>query len=459
LNAGFSYLSAQLTTTIRSIAGDSKNRLPLGVIVFLLIFLSLRALSDELSYEIGVMHWSMFVTPDERFSDLLKAAMSYLNPSLVGESKYLHWPAQFRAYLIHNENTGPLRYNLHLLPVANLLLISAAKLILVTGATQTLLIFFCAYIGFVGLIARFFMASMNVTRLDALAFAFVLIGSYPALFMLTRGNFNAGFTSLLLCTYILATMSGKVRWLGWTAFVLAVNMRPNAAILAGLEFVASENFRKAFLNIFMLGLLSLVAFGLSYELLNSINPIYTIPNLLNGLHVYNATYFLSDVGDDFNLSVYAADKFVRHIWHIGPYFSETAFDLITLCGVVMIAVTLWLVALRRLSGIEVVFLALAFCVMLTPVFSLYHMPVFAAALALILQENRKRGMVSERNIWMMLIIILLVISPLGGPRTNGLVCSVLLLFGTIRILYREITSEPPRHLEKSGAVQIPATNS
>jgi len=416
-------------------AGDSKNRLPVGVIIFLLMVLSLRSLFDELSYEIGVMHWSMFVTPDERFSDLLKAAMSYLNPSLVDKSNFLHWPAQFRAYLIHNENTGPLRYNLHLLPVANLLLIFAAKLILTTGATQTLVIFFFAYLGFVGLIARFFMTSMNVTRLDALAFAFVLVGSYPALFMLTRGNFNSGFTSLLLCTYVLATMSGKARWLGWAAFVLAVNMRPNTAILAGLEFVASPNFRRALLNIVMLALLCLAAFGASYTLLNSINPIYTIPNLLNGLHVYNATYFLSDGGDDFNLSVYAADKFVRHIWHIGPYFSQTAFDVITFCGVIMIAMTLWLVALRRLSRTEMVFLALAFCVMLTPVFSLYHMPVFAAALALILHENRKRGMFSERNTWMMLIIALLVISPLGGPRTNGLICSVLLLFGTIRILY------------------------
>ena len=431
-------IAGRTAAKIQLLARDSRNALPAGIILFLLALLSARSLIDELSYEIGLKHWSMFVAPEERFGDLLKAAMTYITRAMVDDAHFARWPDQFKAYLIYNENTGPLRYNLHLLPVANLLLMSGAKLILALGPTKTYLVFLVAYLACTTLIARFFAKSMAVSKLDAFAFAFVLFGSYPALFMLTRGNFNSGFTSLLLCSYVLTALSGKARWLGWIAFAVALNMRPNTAILAGIEFIASKNFRQAIVQICTVALLSLAVFGISYTYLNHIYPIYTIPHMLDGLRTYNALYFMKEGGDDFNLSIYAADKFVRHAWHIGPNFSNTAFYLFSALGAALILAALWLFTQKKLSRIEAVFLVLALCVLFTPVFTLYHLAEFAAVLPLILQQNRQDGFAWGGNVGLILTISLLVLSPLGGPRTNGVCCAILLLCATVLILRRKI---------------------
>ena len=435
---GISIAAGKLSARIRLLASDPKNFLPLGIIVFLLAMLALRSLIDELGYEIGFKSWSMFADPKDRFADLLKAALTYkfITQPLIGTSGFAQWPDAFKSFLVSNPNTGPLLYNLHLLPSASLLLMSAAKLIVLIGITPTYFAFLFAYIACVLLVARFFRDAMGVSSLDAAAVAFALLVSYPVLFMLTRGNFNAGFTTLFLCFYAISALSGKARWAGWLAFALAITFRPNVAILAGIEFAAPENIKFAILRMMIPAVLSVALFALGFTAVHYLYPIYTIPNLLHGLQVYNTTYFLNDGGDDFNLSVYAADKFIRHIWHIGPYFSHTAFYVITLCGAAMIATTFWLLIQGKLARAELVFFAFAFCVMFTPVFTLYHMGEFAAVLLLLLQEHRRKGSFSTRNMWLILTASLLVMSPLGGPRTNGLVCSVFLLSSCVTILRR-----------------------
>jgi hypothetical protein len=270
---------------------------------------------------------------------------------------------------------------------------------------------------------------MKVRSIDAAALGFVLLFSYPTLFMLTRGNFNSGFASVLLCIYVVSAVAGKARWFGWACFATAINIRPNVAILGLVEFAASPTLWRAILHIALCAALSLLLFGAAYLAVHAIYPIYTVPNLLSSLSLYKTLYFVKDGGDRWNMSAYAAVKYLRASLGIFPYFSMTAYYLITAYGAIVIAGTLALLMVRKLSALDAVFLAMAICAMFTPVIALYHMVEFAC--------------LKGPNMGMIMGVTLLVISPLGGARNNGLICSILLCASSSIILYRGMKRAAP----------------
>jgi hypothetical protein len=445
LGADIFHRAHWLAVTSKNAVLNPRNRLALGMVVFLFAVLSFRSLVDEVRYATGAQYWTMFALAEDHFADLLQAAMSYqfITHTIGASAAFASWPDQFKHFFLDNPGQGLLHYNLHLMPVTSLSLMAAAKLIVVIGPMPTYDVFFAAYIGLVALTCIFFTQSMKVRSIDAAALGFVLLFSYPTLFMLTRGNFNSGFASVLLCIYVVSAVAGKARWFGWACFATAINIRPNVAILGLVEFAASPTLWRAILHIALCAALSLLLFGAAYLAVHAIYPIYTVPNLLSSLSLYKTLYFVKDGGDRWNMSAYAAVKYLRASLGIFPYFSMTAYYLITAYGAIVIAGTLALLMVRKLSALDAVFLAMAICAMFTPVIALYHMVEFACVLPLILQQNRQNDGLRGPNMGMIMGVTLLVISPLGGARNNGLICSILLCASSSIILYRGMKRPAP----------------
>jgi hypothetical protein len=422
---------------MKSIVTDRTNYLPIGTAALLLLLTSVRGLADEFLSAIGFRGWTMF-SPGDQFADLIKAALSYtfITGSLAETKQFATWPDFFKDYLLHNSYNTGLLTNLHAPPVSQIILLAAAVMIVAIGPMLTYLSFVAGYAGGAALVARFLATATKATAVDALACFFILILSYPALYMLDRGNFASGFTSLLICTYAISVRAGNARWLGWLCLALAIGMRPNTAIFLLIEFAGSQDLRSAILRLLCAILISIAVLAASYFIVNHFYPEFTISGFLRGLEIYGRMYIVGEWGDAWNSSLYGAVKNIRHRLTMEPYYSPPATILVTILGCSLFAPVLYLIVRRKFSVTELTFISAAFGALFTPVFGLYHMLEFAPVLLLIFADARDGQMASDKERWPILLATILVLCPVGGSVTNGILYAGVLIAGGTLVSYR-----------------------
>lgn len=223
-------------------------------------------------------------------------------------------------------------------------------------------------------------ARASGSRNEAETWILTALVSYPAMFLVTRGNWYAGVSGIALIHALLLASRGKPVPAA-LLLALACNLRPNAILFAVPLF--AFNWGTAWMPRLrlaaLLGTAGLALLGLSYLLAHSLYPDYTITTFRAGVARYYAGYVVDIYGLAYGSSLFGGLKLL-----FGYARWEEAAGLAACAAVMIAALTCWM--LRRIGRAELVFLvAAAYCVGST-VIADYHLLVFLAPLILWARE-------------------------------------------------------------------------
>ncbi|MEJ5975231.1 glycosyltransferase family 87 protein [Novosphingobium sp. PS1R-30] len=198
------------------------------------------------------------------------------------------------------------------------------------------------------------------------------LANYPLLLMLDRGNLFSAITAICLAV---ALLRKRQDWLATMLIAVAVNIRPNVAVIV-LPLLAWDRATFAFVaRTFIVGVV--LGFG-SLAIDNVIYPAYTLQSWLRGLQLYNDTYTLGRFGTEYGSSLWGA---LRHVLPV----TGRAVVLCMLAGLLpLVLAWLWR---NRLSYAASCFLAMAACALSTAVFGDYHLLIFLVPLLILRRED------------------------------------------------------------------------
>jgi hypothetical protein len=261
-------------------------------------------------------------------------------------------------------------------------------------------------------------------------YVLLLVISFPALYMLDRGNYHSGYAGICVIIYLLTAYAGKWRWLGVMAICYAINVRPNIAVITIVEFALTESFWRAFRIQVIMAAWTILAGGVALFLVHAINPEYTIGAFFKGYALYRKGYILHDAGLGGSNSLYSSARVIWYLFGAVPSYNAVAAHVVSLFGVGTLASFLGLAWTGRLSKIEAIYLAVAFCTLFTPICVEYHMLAFLAPVFVIGSEARRGDVeVGMGGVWPALAL-LLVLSLAFGFKPNVL-SAVFLVAGAV----------------------------
>jgi len=429
------------------------------------------------------------------FADSLKSGLAEraVSAPLLTDPKILHWPPLFRAYLLHSSysTTGILIYCDP--PLGTLQLMGVAKVMVLASPWTALATEIAIYSLAAALLAWLLSRLRALPAQTALLLTAPLCLSYPAFFMLDRGNFQSGYASLCVVTYLCTAFTGRWRFLGIAALCYAINVRPNTAVLTMIELVLAPSLLAAIRVPLLAALLSGLVFVLSLAAAHHIDRAYSFRMFYRAYSLYRQDYIVNGVGLVWNDSLYALVTEFRHLAGLAPGYSAAAFHAVTDVGIIAMLGYIWLAGTGRIRPVEGVFIAAAFCTLFTPVYGQYHILIFAAVLA-VLGLNCTEGATPPRLGWVWpafavltavawavdlepirttalclllapaaviallrahnnddlpAVVSLLVLSPLGGTYGNGSVIAVLLT-AALAVLYERAARREVRMIRISS---------
>lgn len=343
--------------------------------------LVVRSILSSLMAGIGGLENPLFFTAQDLFADSIKSGLAIraVTARLLDDPRVHAWPALFQSYLFQNPYLRNHISIYHSAPLGMLGLIVFALIMAATSPTVLLVMLLAAFCTGAVVVGRHLEAATSGDRLYG---ALLLIVAYPALFMLDRGNFHSGFTSLCIIFYAVSAVTGRWRPAGILALAIAINLRPNTATLLLVELADRSDLRATIRSV-LAASATVVAIALaSYVLAASIDPSYSLPAFLHGLALYNTAFIGGGEGMPWNASLLALSRLLGNFGAVPS--AAMSFDQRVVTGI-MGAACLAAVALavaRRIGKVEAVFLGATLSVLSTPIFAEYHLLIFAAPLLL-----------------------------------------------------------------------------
>lgn len=361
----------------------------LGTTAFLILLalLVVRGALFILLAAFGLSGEPLLGPPADRFADCLKVALAQVAviAPLQHDPAVAAWPGLARHYLLHNDYLGPGATVQHLPPFSTVLFMGIAKLFhwMPPGAIIGLMV--CAYGAASLALAR---AIEGLTGEHVLLPAFALIFlSYPSLFMIDRGNFHSGATSLLVTFYTFTALFGRWRWAGWLALALAVSIRPNVALFALLEFGRDRSLRQVAAAAVAIGAMTLFSSIGSLLLATWIDPTYSLASFVRSYAWYDANYVKGVQGMAWNMSLPNVAKLAYAVLGYRDVYDPIVAAGLTLLGGCASLLFLALHLLQKIRGEQFVFALTAICAVFTPVFAEYHALIFVAPLLLLIGKR------------------------------------------------------------------------
>lgn len=458
------------------------------VLLLVVACIAIRVVGNALVTAFYGVHDELFYTTADIFADALKSGLAQRSVSaeLLTAPRVLEWPLLFQGYLFDNIYLRPGWSHQWSTPLGTLQLMGVAKIIVWSSPWGALAVLFGVYLFLLGALA-WLIADVTGRASSSCIWCVVLLGlSFPALFMLNRANYHSGYASIAVVTYLLTAFTGKRRWIGLIALTYAINVRPNVALITIVEFALADGFWAAFIWQSRVAVLSAAVAGISLAAANAIDPTYTFSAFLKAYAVYKDAYIFHDGGLDWNASLYGG---VRSIWSVFgavPSYNEAVAIAVTIFGVLLGFGYLWAALTRRLEPAEAVFLAVALCILFTPVLGQYHVLMLVGPVLVLCGILRKKGAEVEMTpilsafvalsllsllVWLapggttgilavigtvlvfvalqrraryaagissteslILGISILAISPLGGSLTNGVEVSILLSLASLLVI-------------------------
>ena len=429
----------RIFTVLGAFFANQKNRVGFIIMAASFIPLGLMSLYDELRYAIGYKHTSIFAQADDRFADLLEAAMSYksVTSELVGSGQIAGWSKLYLHYLTVTATYYgiPLtHYNMP--PFGALFHIAVAELLVAFDPTTALWASIALYVVLAvfasWLLRRFF----DVSKMDQVAVGFVFLLSYPAFYMITRGNLLAGYTCIFLAIYTLTALKGQYRWWGLICLSIAINIRPNTMVFGLLELVVVNNrCERTILGVVLFAVLLAIV---SRLIVQTVDPGFTIENFMKALRVYNWAYAEGSMGTDWNCSLYGTTRVLRDTLGLQPTYDESWYFVVRMIGALSVLATLYLAMARRLTMVTATFLATALSALFTPVFAFYHMLEFSVPLVVVVAAKGKATEISRDKV-LVFATSLFCLCPFDARRT---IYPLFIFAAMVTLMVRVYRQEP-----------------
>jgi len=348
-------------------------------------YLFLSAFRIALSCLIAIFGWqeyAMFGPRDDFFADSIKSGLAQTSIShcLLSDPSVRDWPQIFQRYLFHNDYLQPGWSIHHSPPFSMLMLMGFAAILLVVPPTILIVMLASVYAAGTALVARLARAASGQQL--ALPLFMLILLSFPSLFMLDRGNIHSGLTSLCVIFYVISAHKDRWKRPGWLALAVAINLRPNVAIFALLEFARTPDRRAAIMGIFTAAVLSLGIAGISYLIAHAIDATYTPKSFLAALDLYRLNYVEGRSGFLWNSSLANSGKTIRYFLDIEPFYSAPWTLASSILGLTAIAVLTMLAWFSRMGALGLTFSLAACSALFTPVLAEYHLLVFVSPLLL-----------------------------------------------------------------------------
>jgi len=279
---------------------------------YLLFFLTLlNGLFNSVLSGLGFNYpFSTFLyNPNNLFADFYLPILSFPGPELEGFNSIF-----LENYLKNNPYSSSLKdlqlntlTHFHHMPLMTFIFIIYRWLFTVFHPyylfLATVIIFLSAYINLI---------KTHLSQGKKFLIITSLVVSYPFLFAVTRGNIGAFIVGLSLSYVIVLSFQNKNPYLIGFILSLAVNIRPNSAILVLLFFLFYD-FKIAFKYAFSAGLLSLLLFAVFLFLTNQIYPNYNLENFLKGLEFIYNDYIIGNAGVAYGSSLHGGLKIIGHL--------------------------------------------------------------------------------------------------------------------------------------------------
>jgi hypothetical protein len=328
-------------------SGITRNQFLLAMALLLVVLTCANLWFAAIQYELGLPYVSILTGPGgptDRFADLVKISFSYRTFTSGIEAKTIEsWPDIFRSHyhsLVYGGKealaAGRLAH-FHIPPLMTVLFIAGASL---TAYTKTVFLTFCLfyllYFASVEWAIRVGIPREQRAASVLLLTWFFALVSYPALLVFIKGNFHAGWTSMLIMAFMLSLFVRKqVGFAALISLAIAVNIRPNAVIFAvALPLVLG--LKPSIKPILRFAALAVGILAVSLFTANRLYPDYTLRAFMQGLDIYKRLYVIGSMGDAFNSSLWALIK------NLNPMSAD--FNQIALCGalsVMMLLAVLW----------------------------------------------------------------------------------------------------------------------
>jgi hypothetical protein len=330
--------------------------------------------------------------PGSMFCDAIESALAIraLSAPLLTDPRVVQWPFIFKHYLFQNEYVGHALTIYHVLPFGLLQLMAMDEVILWDSpwaALGVLLLFYIAGAFVVQMIAD---RGRTDGRDGHLAWVLFML-TYPAIFMFDRANYAAGYANLWVVFYLLTAISGKWRWAGFVALALALNIRPNAGLVALIEFAVAASLWQAVRSGLIIGAITAVIAVGSLVLAHAIDPKESIEAFLHGYGLYQNIYVFGDWGMFWNESLFGAERIIAAMFGHRPSYDANAAHWVTAACVFGLLCLVVLVGSRRTNPTETCFLAASACVLITPVYYEYHGLIMIAPVLVLCERLRRTG--------------------------------------------------------------------
>lgn len=327
--------------------------------------------------------------PEDRFADLVKVALSFrdFTADITGQEEFQAWPALYKDYMLRNPygavdalQHGHLTH-FHHPPLSQISFTFCAILIATTKAPGlTLWVWFGIYSACVAWLAATYMKCAPDTESRMLPLLILCFVSFPALCVFSRGNYHAGFASVLIAVFLVSCYGQRaVSRPALLALALAINFRPVAGIfLLAIPLLLGPQ-RAVRPLLFALTMVGTI-FGASLAIENAIYPTYNVHSFLQGLVIYKNLYIIGPMGDGGNASLWALIKNSVTMLDTTAFYHDELYRIFVALS--MFAVVLACSALRggASESITAPFALVALYILLSPICAEYHLLVCVAPL-------------------------------------------------------------------------------
>ena len=272
----------------------------LAVILF---FTGLNAIYNVLNVEYRGNHSSFLPGPWDRDGDLIKAALSfppYPTGSTPEIDRYLAMYAANPFEKLGGVGRGEIS-SLHITPLMIVSLLAIKQAILQWGPDRVVYFYILFALACVAHIVLEFRGSYW-----GAALAFLCLGlSFPFLMIVCTGNYGSLLGGLCLIFFLYEIIAGQRAMLAGLLLALAVNLHPNAVLLAPLMLVF--DFRVAIRAAFFSAVFAIALFSVSALLAEHFYPGYNLAVFQQALHVYYQVYVIDGHGGrEYNNSFFGA---------------------------------------------------------------------------------------------------------------------------------------------------------
>ena len=365
--------------------------------------LAARCAYIAVSALVGRSWYPIFFLRSDQFADTVKSGLAVqpVTSTLLKSANVQSWPTLFRGYLYNNEYVQSGLGVHHAPPFMMLMLVAFAGTMVVSSPVTLIISLVFAYITAIAFVVRKF--ALSIISRDAICLGVVLLLSYPAMFMLDRGNFHSGFTSLGIMIYLSTVLSGRGRFVGLLAVAMAINIRPNAITILLIEL--RHEWRDCLVHLILSTFMIIVVSMLSIAISHIFDNGYTMGAFLRGYAAYNKAMVVENGGLQWNVSMYGAIKDFSFLvsWK-NPALALTqglVLALGTCCGLLAV----FLIMTRKASLAESVFQACALSILFTPIYGEYHLLLAVAPLVVVMARGDRLAPSFDRLFWVGFLVL------------------------------------------------------